>query len=96
MSEGDGRAAAAIEASWRPRRLFDTMTRRWKDRSLARDVGVDIVCVTTAAGVIFLVHRQFFRFDDVARGRTASSRKGRLVASSVRQRRVERIARVRR
>ena len=60
--------AAAIEASWRrARRLFDTMTRRWKDRSLARDVGVDIVCVTTAAGVIFLVHRQFFRFDDGAR-----------------------------
>ena len=60
--------AAAIEASWRrARRLFDTMTRRWKDRSLPRDVGVDIVCVTTAAGVIFLVHRQFFRFDDGAR-----------------------------
>ena len=59
--------AAAIEASWRrARRLFDTMTRRWKDRSLPRDVGVDIVCVTTAAGVIFLVHRQFFRFDDGA------------------------------
>jgi hypothetical protein len=58
--------AAAIETSLRRvRRLIDTMTRRWKDRSvLPRDVGVDIVCVTTAAGVIFLVHKKFFRFDD--------------------------------
>jgi len=57
---------AAIETSLRRvRRLIDTMTRRWKDRSvLPRDVGVDIVCVTTAAGVIFLVHKKFFRFND--------------------------------
>ena len=54
-----GRWTSARRRWRRTRRLFDTMTRRWKDRSLARDVGVDIVCVTTAAGVI-LVHRQFF------------------------------------